>query len=110
MNETYSWEQRAVNLTCLAESIPNATINWRLNDIDIERDQFVSKFGNGPVSTLLVRPVNTRYYGTYKCVAFNIHGSVNHTIQLREAYRPAQPLQTDVEGLTGTILYNSMIM
>ena len=106
MKEAYSWDARPVNLTCLAESIPNATITWLRNDYEVERDPYVTKFGSGPSSTLLVRPVNQKYYATYKCMAFNIHGSVNHTILLREAFRPSQPIQTDIESATGTIDLN----
>lgn len=58
IKEAWSWNKNPVNLTCLAESIPNATISWRLNDRDLEKDRRLDpsfkKYGNGPVSTLLV--------------------------------------------------------
>lgn len=54
MKEAWSWNRIPVNLTCLAESIPNATITWKLNERDIERDPNFKKYGNGPVSALLV--------------------------------------------------------
>lgn len=60
IKEAWSWNKNPVNLTCIAESIPNATISWRLNERDLEKDRKIdpnfTKFGNGPVSTLLVSP------------------------------------------------------
>lgn len=60
IKEAWSWNKNPVNLTCLAESIPNATISWKLNEKDLERERRIDpnykKFGNGPVSTLLVSP------------------------------------------------------
>lgn len=54
MKEAWSWERRPVNLTCTAESIPNATITWWLNNRNIDRDVNFVKFGNGPTSYLTV--------------------------------------------------------
>lgn len=104
MSETYSWDRRQVNLTCLAESIPNATITWLRNDYEVERDPNIRIYGNGPASTLLVSPLDQKYYAIYKCVAKNIHGAANHTIRLKEAFRPSQPIQTDIESFTGTVI------
>lgn len=101
VNETWTWERNPVNLTCLAESIPNATINWRLNGRDVENDIHIRKYGNGPVSSLVITPVNGVYFGTYTCVAVNIHGINNHTIHLKEAFRPSFQVQTKVEVMTG---------
>lgn len=101
INETWTWERNPVNLTCIAESIPNATINWRLNDRDIENDIHVRKYGSGPVSTLLVTPLSNQYYGAYTCVAMNIHGGANHTIFLKEAFRPSFHIQAKMEAITG---------
>lgn len=102
INETWTWDRNPVNLTCIADSIPNATIQWRLNGRDVENDIPVSKIGTGPISTLVVTPVDTSYYGTYVCIATNIHGVANHTIYLREAFRPSFPVQTKVDVITGT--------
>jgi hypothetical protein len=57
MQEAWSWENNPVNITCLAESIPNATILWRLNDIELNEkhiDNNLKKFGEGPLSSLQV--------------------------------------------------------
>ncbi|EEB14179.1 Fasciclin-2 precursor, putative [Pediculus humanus corporis] len=104
INETWTWERNPVNLTCIAESIPNATINWRLNDRDIENDIHVRKYGSGPVSTLLVTPLSNQYYGAYTCVAMNIHGGANHTIFLKEAFRPSFHIQAKMEAITATTI------
>jgi len=57
MQEAWSWHNNPVNITCLAESIPNATITWRLNNDEINEkypDINIRKFGEGPVSSLQV--------------------------------------------------------
>jgi len=40
MAEAWSWDGRPVNVTCLAEGIPNATISWFMadNPIDVAID------------------------------------------------------------------------
>lgn len=38
MREAWSWDNHLVNLTCRAESIPNATISWFLNGRNLEND------------------------------------------------------------------------
>jgi neurocan core protein len=58
--EAWSWQNNPVNITCLAESIPNASITWRLNDIDINDkyiDTNLQKFGDGPQSSLQVHQI-----------------------------------------------------
>lgn len=54
MKEAWSWSRHPVNITCLAEGIPNATISWKLNERDIDKDPSFKKIGNGPQSTLIV--------------------------------------------------------
>ncbi|XP_054257112.1 fasciclin-2-like isoform X1 [Macrosteles quadrilineatus] len=104
IKEAWSWNRLPVNLTCLAESIPNATITWKLNERDIERDPNFKKFGNGPWSSLLVTPVDLKYYGVYKCTARNVHGEVWHTIKLTEATAPGQILQAILDVITATTI------
>jgi len=104
IKEAWSWNRNPVNLTCLAESIPNATINWRLNERDIERDPNFKKYGNGPQSSLLVTPTEKRFYGIYKCIARNIHGEVFHLITLSEAHEPSEVLQALMDVITATTI------
>ncbi|XP_075233733.1 neural cell adhesion molecule fasciclin 2 isoform X2 [Lycorma delicatula] len=105
MKEAWSWDKRPVNITCLAESIPNATITWRLNERIIDStNPYFRIFGIGPQSSLLVTPSNQEYYGNYKCEAKNIHGSVDHTIRLHEARVPGRILQSKFEVATATTI------
>ena len=55
VNTTFSWDRRAVNLTCIAEAIPNATISWYFNNRQIERsDNIYTIYSKGSPSTLQV--------------------------------------------------------
>lgn len=109
MKEAWSWSRNPVNLTCLAEAIPNATISWKLNERDIERDPNFKKFGNGPQSTLLVTPVDPYFYGAYKCIAKNVHGEVSHTIRLQEAHVPSEIHQVKDGVITATTITFSLL-
>jgi neurocan core protein len=63
MHEAWSWHNNPVNITCLAESIPNATIRWYLNNMEINEkytDTNVRKFGEGPQSSLQVSEINIK--------------------------------------------------
>jgi len=48
-----------------------------------------------------VTPIDLSYYGTYRCLAMNIHGKDEHAIELREARAPGPLLQTKFETITG---------
>ncbi|KAL1138703.1 hypothetical protein AAG570_008765 [Ranatra chinensis] len=109
MKEAWSWSRKPINLTCIAESIPNATISWRLNDRDIEKDPNFRKYGSGPQSSLLVTPSDPRFYGVYKCVAKNILGEDFHAITLREAHVPSEILQAKLDVITATTITFSFI-
>lgn len=63
----WSWDGRPGNLSCLPEAIPNATIVWRWNQIEISEENFqngrVSRnnfevIGTSPQSFLIVKPYN----------------------------------------------------
>lgn len=107
-NQTmWSWDQRPVNLTCIAESIPNATVRWLLNDREIEKLDAGNSFriiGNGPISTLSVSPHDSRFYGNYKCVASNVHGKRDKVIELREARRPDTVQEVRMAEVTATTI------
>ncbi|XP_061402949.1 fasciclin-2 isoform X3 [Musca vetustissima] len=103
----FSWEERKVNLTCLAMSIPNATIEWRWNGKPLKdiNDKNLEIIGTGPRSDLIVHPVARQYYSVYKCVATNILGTSEIDIQLKEARVPepvpaAQPKQLTATSIT----------
>ncbi|GLH09901.1 Fasciclin-2, partial [Gryllus bimaculatus] len=50
----WSWDGQIANITCLAESIPNATIRWFYNNRDLDKDKIpeIKKHGEGPQSWL----------------------------------------------------------
>lgn len=100
----WSWDQKPVNLTCIAESIPNATIRWQLSGYDVDNDPQIRTIGKGPISTITIVPLDKRHYGTYKCIASNIHGTRDYSITLREAYRPTELLQARIAEITATTI------
>lgn len=112
MQEAWSWLNNPINITCLAEAIPNASISWRLNDIELNEryvDNNLKKFGEGPLSSLQVTPLGTKYYGRYTCRAVNPHGSAEHVIVLKEARPPSEVLQTKLESVTATTVTFSFV-
>ncbi|BET00679.1 Fibronectin type III domain [Nesidiocoris tenuis] len=102
MNISWSWDRRPVNLTCIAESIPNATITWTLNERPIQEDPSFVIYDKGPQSTLLVTPTDRKYYGAYTCHARNRHGLARHLIKLMEAHPPSEVYQAKFNGVTAT--------
>lgn len=109
MKEAWSWSRLPVNLTCMAESIPNATITWQRNNRDIEQDPSYKKIGQGPISVLQVTPVDSRFYGKYRCTARNQHGIAWHEINLQEARIPSDVIQAKVEIATATTITFSIV-
>ena len=57
MREAWSWDNHLVNLTCRAESIPNATISWFLNGRNLETDYNIRMHAFNGESTITVRPL-----------------------------------------------------
>ncbi|KAJ9592055.1 hypothetical protein L9F63_001394, partial [Diploptera punctata] len=110
MHEAWSWHDNPVNLTCLAESIPNATITWYSKGNELLRpDPNIQTFGNGPISTLRITPRNIKYYGYYKCKAQNTHGVAEHKIELKEAKPPSEIFQAKLEVITATTITFSFV-
>ncbi|XP_076169272.1 neural cell adhesion molecule fasciclin 2 isoform X2 [Ptiloglossa arizonensis] len=105
-NQTmWSWDQRPVNISCLAESIPNATIRWTMNkDQKIDNNEMIKQIDNGPFSTLTIVPLDKRYYTTYTCIASNVHGTRENIIELREATRPGEVMQVKMSDITATTI------
>ncbi|CAG5095852.1 Similar to FAS2: Fasciclin-2 (Schistocerca americana) [Cotesia congregata] len=108
-HSVWSWERRPVNLTCIAESIPNATIQWfhgerPISPSELSGSEAYAQYGNGPISTLRVTPIDTRYYGHYRCKAKNVHGERTHTIQLKEGKRPDVIPQARMSEVTATTM------
>ncbi|XP_015903524.1 fasciclin-2 isoform X2 [Parasteatoda tepidariorum] len=106
-----TWNGNSVNITCIAESIPNATISWFFNERKIQDDDTYTVHGRSAESNLQVRPPSDirgsqNIYGTYKCQAENSLGSQYINIDLLEARRPSS-LQgiTDIKKTATTITF-----
>nr|CAD7265447.1 unnamed protein product [Timema shepardi] len=111
VKEVWSWNKNPANLTCFAEAIPNASISWKMNsrDLEMSRDQYIQKQGNGPFSSLIVTPVSDQYYAFYQCIATNPLGRSETTIQLRQARAPSEILQAKLEIITATTITFSFV-
>lgn len=102
----FSWEERPANLSCMAMALPNATIEWRLNDRLIREmnDKFLQIIEEGPRSDLIVTPVGRNYYTAYKCIAVNIFGRAEHIMELRHAELPGPIAQAKPIVVTATTI------
>ncbi|XP_051157515.1 fasciclin-2 isoform X2 [Leptopilina boulardi] len=99
----FAWNNHPGNLTCIATSIPNATIEWRAyGNIRLESNAPHNIIGKGPISTLIVEPRDQRYFTTYRCVATNIHGSSEYPFVVKEGKRPGFLLQVRISEMTAT--------
>ncbi|CAG9788370.1 unnamed protein product [Diatraea saccharalis] len=98
----WSWNGQPVNISCIAESIPNATIKWKFQELDLLETPHVKIFGSGPISYVTVIPTDRHLYGNYKCIATNTLGEAEHITQLREAFPPGQVVQVRQDVLTAT--------
>lgn len=49
-----TWNGNPVNLTCIAEAIPNASISWFYNGQKIQNDDFYTIYGRAGHSNLQV--------------------------------------------------------
>lgn len=107
----YTWEERVANLSCLAQGIPNATIEWRWNERPIAQmnDQNIEIVGKGPRSDLLIRPRGRHYYTAYKCVASNPLGTSEIMMELREARIPGAVEQARPIVVTATSMIFEII-
>ncbi|GFT44023.1 fasciclin-2 [Nephila pilipes] len=90
-----TWNGNPVNLTCIAEAIPNATITWSFNGRKIQDDEMYTIYGRSAHSNLLVRPSGDirsaqSVYGVYRCQAENNHGEQFINIELQEARKPSE--------------------
>lgn len=55
-----TWNGNPVNLTCIAEAIPNATIKWSFNGRNIQDDDLYTIHGRSAHSNLLVGLINNK--------------------------------------------------
>lgn len=107
----WTWDNRPGNLSCIAEAIPNATIRWRFNGIEIQEKQntFIIE-GHGPQSNLIVTPYQEhRLFTKYECQAFNRLGEASMYIELRQATVPGPLQQVKIGTLTATTVKFSIV-
>lgn len=108
--EMWSWEQKPVNLTCLATSIPNATIQWYLHNKEIDaNDPNLEVLSYGPLGVLRVNPIHQTYFGDYTCQATNSLGLAEWNLKLNEAHVPGPVSSAKVEKMTATTITWSII-
>jgi len=103
----WSWDQKPINLTCIATSIPNATVTWWYNELEIGVQDLDRNFkiqGKGPRSDLVVTPLSNKYYGRYRCKAENPYGIEYTEITLEEAHVPTLLQQAILDKYTATTL------
>ncbi|XP_044731332.1 fasciclin-2 isoform X2 [Chrysoperla carnea] len=105
----WTWDNRPGNLSCFAQAIPNATIEWFLNERPVLNGPNLKIIGGGPQSNLIVTPVTNQYYTKFKCVARNIHGSAYHYVELKQAFPPNVITQAVVEVITATTIRFAII-
>ncbi|XP_059062829.1 fasciclin-2-like isoform X1 [Achroia grisella] len=98
----WSWNGQPVNISCIAESIPNATIKWRHLNVDLVETPHIKIYGSGPLSYVTISPVDRAMFGVYKCIATNILGEAEHIIELREGFPPGRVVQAIQETITAT--------
>lgn len=110
----YTWAEQPANLSCLALGIPNATIEWKLNERLITDiiDPNYRIDGHGPRSDLIITPRGRHYYRAYKCVAKNPLGTAEHIMELREARVPdtipqAKPIVVTATSIQFEIIASS---
>lgn len=109
-NTIWTWGNNDANLTCIVESIPNATIRWQLyGDQPIERHPNIRQVGIGPVSSLIVTAIDSRYYTNYKCIASNRHGTSEYIMELREARRPGNLLDVKMAEISATTITFNLV-
>lgn len=85
-----TWKDHVVNLTCTANSIPNATIKWydsQGNPLE-GNYRYQIRYPTPASSDLTVDPRQAQAYGDYKCEAENSLGVSSIVIRLEEAFPP----------------------
>ncbi|KAH9388653.1 Ncam2p [Tyrophagus putrescentiae] len=114
-----TWDNRPVNISCIADAIPNATIKWYKNGYEILPNDIyrISDSGSGS-SRLFIIPTKLTYdnqvFGTYRCEGINSLGKGYIDIDLERATVPGHVTNvrqisitpTQVRFLVGADLYN----
>lgn len=93
-----TWENHEVNITCVANAVPNATVTW-FNSAGVPlTENYRYRIFNYPgKSQLTVDPRQPDAWGTYRCKAINIHGEASSQITLEQAFPPTAITKAHVE-------------
>ena len=116
-DKEWSWDQRPIELTCIATAIPNATVSWWYAGAELGRSNLDKNYvikGHGSVgsagkrvaksTSLTITPLSSKYYGRYTCKAENSYGVAYHEIELEEAREPSEIQQAVLDKVTATTL------
>ncbi|XP_076257227.1 neural cell adhesion molecule fasciclin 2 isoform X2 [Rhynchophorus ferrugineus] len=115
----WSWDGRPGNLSCLPEAIPNATIVWRWNQVEISEENFANGklqrnvfqvIGRSPQSFLIVRPYNQpSLFTKYECIARNALGEASIKVELKQGFVPGTINQARAQSITATTIKFSIV-
>ena len=113
-DKEWSWDQRPIELTCIATAIPNATVTWwykgqELGRTNLDKNYVIKGHGSthgkvGKSTSLTITPLSQKYFGHYKCKAENPLGIAFHEIELVEAREPSEIQQAVLDKQTATTL------
>ena len=113
-DKEWSWDQRPIELTCIATAIPNATVTWwykgqELGRTNLDKNYVIKGHGSthgkvGKSTSLTITPLSQKYFGHYKCKAENPLGIAFHEIELVEAREPSKIQQAVLDKQTATTL------
>lgn len=104
-----SWNGHTVNLTCIANSIPNATVNWLkpTGQIITNADRLYQVYKAPARAELSVQCTDQSVYGNYQCQASNEIGNADVFVSLTEAFVPsAVPAVKVIKKTTQSILFH----
>ncbi|CAG2178619.1 unnamed protein product, partial [Oppiella nova] len=109
-----TWNLQPINMTCVADAVPNATIRWWFRGQDLSLSPIGSLYtiesNSAGVSRLHVNSRSATgsafrdIFGQYRCEAFNSLGADQRVIQLEEAFRPGAILQSTQHLITPTTI------
>lgn len=113
-DKEWSWDQRPIQLACIATAIPNATVTWwyngqELGRTNLDKNYVIKGHGSthgsvGQSTGLTITPLSDKYFGFYKCKAENPYGIDYHEIELVEAREPSEVQQAVLDKVTATTL------
>ncbi|KAJ6223828.1 hypothetical protein RDWZM_002373 [Blomia tropicalis] len=107
LRKVKTWDNRPVNISCIADAIPNATIKWYKHGMEIIRNDIyrIENTGTGK-SMLFITPTKLSYenlvFGTYRCEGQNSLGKSWIDIDLERATVPGHVSQVTAVEVTPT--------